>query len=110
MKIINSLLVIILSVSEIVANNSYLENFNPDSLRYKISYATRCIDPPSIDGRLDDESWNMAIPLSEFFQLESTFGATSGVPARRETADGLKRSPCQRHSSGDSYLEAGQPN
>ena len=70
MKIINSLLVIILSVSEIIANNSYLENFNPDSLRYKISYATRCIDPPFIDGRLDDESWNMAIPLSEFFQLE----------------------------------------
>ena len=70
MKIINSLLVIILSVSGIVANNSYLENFNPDSLRYKISYATRCIDSPSIDGRLDDESWNMAIPISEFFQLE----------------------------------------
>ena len=70
MKLINSLLVIILSVSGIVANNSYLENFNPDSLRYKISYATRCIDSPSIDGRLDDESWNMAIPVSEFFQLE----------------------------------------
>mgnify|MGYP000435134051 FL=1 len=70
MKLINSILVIILSVSGIVANNYYLENFNPDSLRYKISYATRCIESPSIDGRLDDESWNMAIPISEFFQLD----------------------------------------
>ena len=61
MKIINSLLVIILSVSGIVANNSYLENFNPDSLRYKISYATRCIDKPSIDGRLEDEACDLIV-------------------------------------------------
>ena len=46
MKIIKSLLVIILSVSGIVANNSYLENFNPDSLRYKISCSLESVLNP----------------------------------------------------------------
>ena len=70
MKTINSLLIIVLSMSGVLANNSYSQNFNPDSLKYKITYATRCIESPSIDGKLDDEVWNMAIPQSEFFQLE----------------------------------------
>ena len=70
MKIINSLLIIILSISGALANNSYYQNFNPDSLKYKITYATRCLESPSIDGKLDEEIWNIAIPQSEFFQLE----------------------------------------
>ena len=56
----------------------YLKNFNPDSLRYKIVYASRCSHSPIIDGMLDDESWDLATPIGEFFQIEPIeFGAPS---------------------------------
>ena len=52
------------------SNDVYLKNFDPDSLKYKIAYASRCSQPPVIDGMLDDESWNSALPIDEFFQIE----------------------------------------
>ena len=70
MKIRQGLITVILFISSIIAQNTYLEKFNPDSLRFKTSYATRCIDPPYIDGRLDDDSWVQATPVNEFFQIE----------------------------------------
>ena len=70
MKIRQGLITVILFISSIIAQSTYLEKFNPDSLRFKTSYATRCIDPPYIDGRLDDDSWVQATPVNEFFQIE----------------------------------------
>ena len=61
---------VIFILSSIIAQKSYLDNYNPDSLRYKLSYATRCISPPVIDGKLDDDSWSQAVPVDEFFQIE----------------------------------------
>ena len=78
MKLINTLIAIIFIISSAIADNAYSKKFNPDSLRYKITYATRCIEPPFVDGRLDDESWGKAIPVNEFFQIEPIeFGAPS---------------------------------
>ena len=51
------LITVIVFLSSIIAQKSYLDNFNPDSLKYKITYATRCIESPIIDGKLDDEVW-----------------------------------------------------
>ena len=64
------LITVIVILSSIIAQKSYLDNYNPDSLRYKLSYATRCISPPVIDGKLDDDSWSQAVPVDEFFQIE----------------------------------------
>ena len=78
MKLINTLIAIIFILSSAIADNAYSKKLNPDSLRYKITYATRCYEPPTIDGILNDESWNMAIPIIEFFQLEPIeFGVPS---------------------------------
>ena len=78
MKFINSLIVTSCIISSLIAENIYLDKYNPDSLRFKTAYATRCIEPPSVDGRLDDESWGKAIPVNEFFQIEPIeFGAPS---------------------------------
>ena len=63
MKLINTLIAIIFIISSAIADNAYSKKFNPDSLRYKITYATRCSEPPTIDGILNDESWKMAIPI-----------------------------------------------
>ena len=60
MKFINSLIVTSCIISSLIAENIYLDKYNPDSLRFKTAYATRCIEPPSVDGRLDDESWGKA--------------------------------------------------
>ena len=70
MKIRQSFITVILFISSIIAQNTYLEKFNPDSLRFKTSYATRCIEAPYIDGKLDDDSWVQATPVNEFFQIE----------------------------------------
>ena len=51
-------------------NNKSLINFNPDSLRYKVAFATRCESPPKIDGILSDQSWGNAIPIEDFLQIE----------------------------------------
>ena len=78
MKKFSSLLFpfLLLSIGE--SRDGYLKNFNPDSLRYKIIYASRCSQPPVIDGILNDESWNSANPIGEFFQIEPIeFGAPS---------------------------------
>jgi hypothetical protein len=70
MNIRQSFIIIIIFVSRIFAQKIYLEKFNPDSLRFKTSYATRCVEPPNIDGRLDDDSWVQALPVNDFFQIE----------------------------------------
>ena len=70
MKFINSLIVISCIISSLIAENIYLGKYNPDSLRFKTAYATRCVESPSVDGKLDDDSWKQAIPVSEFFQIE----------------------------------------
>ena len=80
MKLIKILIGIIFIISSVIADNAYLKNFNPDSLRFKTAYATRCSEPPTIDGILNDESWNMAIPIIEFFQLAPI---EFGVPSEK---------------------------
>ena len=70
MKFINSLIIISCIISSLIAENIYSEKFNPDSLRFKTAYATRCIESPYIDGKLDDDSWKQAMPVNEFFQIE----------------------------------------
>ena len=45
-------------------------DINPDSLRYKVAMASRCEKPPTIDGVLDDLSWEFAIPVDDFLQIE----------------------------------------
>ena len=42
---------------------------NPDSLRYKVAYATRCEVSPVIDGVLNDSAWYNSIIISDFLQL-----------------------------------------
>ena len=42
---------------------------NPDSLRYKVAYATRCEVSPVIDGILDETTWNNSVVISDFLQL-----------------------------------------
>ena len=46
------------------------DDINPDSLRYKVAMASRCENPPTIDGALDDLSWEFAIPVDDFLQIE----------------------------------------
>ena len=76
MKKLSILLFLFFFLSIGKSNDAYLKNFNPDSLKYKIVYASRCSQPPVIDGMLDDESWNLALPIDEFFQIEPIeFGA-----------------------------------
>ena len=78
MKKLSNLLFLFLFLSIGKSNDVYLKNFDPDSLKYKIVYASRCSQPPVIDGMLDDASWNLAIPIDEFFQIEPIeFGAPS---------------------------------
>ena len=42
---------------------------NPDSLRYKVAYATRCEVSPVIDGILNETTWNNSVVISDFLQL-----------------------------------------
>ena len=46
------------------------EDINPDSLRYKVAMASRCKEPPIIDGVLEDLSWDFATPIDDFLQIE----------------------------------------
>ena len=50
--------------------SSYLTDFNPDSLRFKMATAVRCSKAPIIDGLLDDDVWQLAFPVNEFFQID----------------------------------------
>ena len=50
--------------------SSYLTDFNPDSLRFKTATAVRCSKVPIIDGLLDDDVWQLAFPVNEFFQID----------------------------------------
>ena len=42
---------------------------NPDSLRYKVAYATRCEVSPVIDGILNETTWKNSVVISDFLQL-----------------------------------------
>ena len=42
---------------------------NPDLLRYKVAYATRCEMSPVIDGILDETVWDNSVVISDFLQL-----------------------------------------
>tara|TARA_Y100001970_G_C14249233_1_gene870545 strand:+ start:1796 stop:4231 length:2436 start_codon:yes stop_codon:yes gene_type:complete len=66
-KIILKLFLLVFST---VYCNSYLENFSPDSLRFKTATATRAFEEPIIDGKLDDAIWSSASSIIEFFQVE----------------------------------------
>ena len=63
---------IVLFASSIISygNNNTQNSFNPDSLRYKIVYTSRCEEAPIIDGILDESSWANAIPVDDFYQIE----------------------------------------
>ena len=60
-KIITTFIIISVIFSENV--------INPDSLRYKVAYATRCGVSPIIDGFLNDTAWDSSMVISDFLQL-----------------------------------------
>ena len=66
-KVIISGLIILVSV---YGQSNYLTDYNPDSLRFKMATAVRCSEAPIIDGDLDDDAWNSALPVDEFFQID----------------------------------------
>ena len=61
-------------------NSNSRKNINPDSLRYKIAYSSRCENSPIVDGILDDVSWADATPLDDFHQIEPI---EFGVPSEK---------------------------
>ena len=63
-------------------NSNSQKKINPDSLRYKIAYTSRCEKAPIVDGILDDASWAEAIPLEDFHQIEPI---EFGVPSEKTT-------------------------
>ena len=65
--VIISGLIILVSV---YGQSNYLTDYNPDSLRFKMATAVRCSEAPIIDGDLDDNVWNSALPVDEFFQID----------------------------------------
>ena len=58
---------IILALS--FGQSDYLNNFDPDSLRFKVLETKRCAQPPIIDGNLNDPVWEFSEPVNEFFQI-----------------------------------------
>ena len=61
-------------------NSNSRKNINPDSLRYKIAYSSRCENSPIVDGILDDVSWADATLLDDFHQIEPI---EFGVPSEK---------------------------
>ena len=59
--------IIILALS--FGQSDYLNNFDPDSLRFKVLETKRCDQPPIIDGNLNDPVWEFSEPVNEFFQI-----------------------------------------
>mgnify|MGYP001445702388 CR=1 FL=1 len=50
--------------------DSYLNKFNPDSLRFKSIEAYRSLKKPLINGLMDVDEWEYCNPTSEFFQID----------------------------------------
>ena len=46
------------------------EDLDLSRLRLRTAFAVRTEIPPAIDGRLTDEVWSTAIPITDFLQLE----------------------------------------